>query len=139
MAAIWAASSMGHWNASAHGDRVVSTDGDAITVVDADTVNIGADRYRLVGFDSPEIYHVGCRRERDIGLIAASRLIEIMRSGNVVVQRLPGRDKWRRGLARITVDGRDIGDTLIAEGHARPYNRRGKRSGWCGPATRGGS
>ena len=41
-------------------------------------------------------------------------------------------DKYGRVLARLEVDGEDVATLLIAEGHARPYDGRSRRAGWCG-------
>lgn len=109
----------------------VTVNGEAVTVVDGDTVDIGGERYRLQGYDTPEIYHAACGRERDLGLLAAARLVEMMQAGPVEVTRGEGREKWGRGLARISVNGRDVGEALIGEGHARAYDGKSRRRGWC--------
>lgn len=105
--------------------------GEAVSVVDGDTVDVAGRRYRLVGHDTPEIFHAKCPAERDRGIAAASRLLSLLRSGAVAIERIDGREKWGRGLARLTVDGRDVGATLVAEGHARPYDGRTRRQPWC--------
>ncbi len=110
----------------------VTVTGETVTVVDGDTVDIGGARYRLQGYDTPEIYHAHCGRERDLGLLAAARLIRMLQDGEVEVVRGEGREKWGRGLARLLVAGTDVGDRLIAEGHARAYDGKSRRKGWCG-------
>lgn len=109
----------------------VTLAGEAIHVVDGDTVDIDGQRYRLQGYDTPEIYHARCGRERDLGLLAAARLVELMRAGPVEVVRGDGRERWGRGLARLIIGGRDVAAALIASGHARAYDGRSKRNGWC--------
>lgn len=109
----------------------VTTAGEQVTVVDGDTVDIGGKRFRLQGFDTPEVYHARCGRERDLGLLAAARLIELMRAGPVEVVYSSGREKWGRGLARIKIDGRDVAEALIAGGHARAYDGKSRRGSWC--------
>jgi len=110
----------------------VTAAGEAITVVDGDTVDIGGKRYRLQGYDAPEIYHARCGQERDRGLIAAARLIGVLRDGEISVRVSAGREKWGRGLARVYVAGHDVSELLIAEGHARAYDGKSRRQGWCG-------
>lgn len=105
--------------------------GEAVSVVDGDTVDVAGRRYRLVGHDTPEIFHARCPAERDRGIAAAARLLALLRSGEVAIERVDGREKWGRGLARLTVDGRDVAATLIAEGHARAYDGRTRREPWC--------
>ncbi|MDX2289695.1 MAG: hypothetical protein NW217_12840 [Hyphomicrobiaceae bacterium] len=110
----------------------ISTAGEAIHVIDGDTVDVDGRRYRLTGYDTPEIWHARCGQERDLGILAAAALIGLLRSGPVEVERGTGREKWGRGLARIVIGGRDVGAALIAGGHARPYDGRSRRGGWCG-------
>jgi endonuclease YncB( thermonuclease family) len=40
-------------------------------------------------------------------------------------------DRYGRTLASVTVNGRDVGEILIGEGLARPY-QGGRRGSWCG-------
>lgn len=49
-----------------------------ITVVDGDTVDRMHIRYRLVGFDAPEIRRAKCQAERERALAAKVRLGEII-------------------------------------------------------------
>ncbi|MDX2289798.1 MAG: thermonuclease family protein [Hyphomicrobiaceae bacterium] len=109
----------------------ISTAGEAIHVIDGDTADIGGQRYRLVGYDTPEIWHARCGRERDLGILAAAALIGMLRAGAVDVARTTGREKWGRGLARLTVAGQDVADSMIASSHARAYDGRSRRQGWC--------
>lgn len=103
-----------------------------IVVIDGDTVDRGVARYRLVGFDAPEIRQAQCPEERTLGLAAARRLRELVASGKAqLVPDRRQRDKYGRGLARLVIDGRDAGELLISEGLARPYDGRSRRQSWC--------
>lgn len=102
-----------------------------IYAVDGDTIDIGNQRFRLVGFDTPETYRARCSYEKALGDMATARLREMIRNAGIVdVVVLPGRDRYGRGLARLFVAGSDVRDLLISEGLARPYNG-GRRSSWC--------
>lgn len=102
-----------------------------VYAIDGDTIDIGGQRFRLVGFDTPETYRASCDYERALGDLATSRLREIILSAGVVdVVVLPGLDRYGRGLARLEIRSRDVGKILIAEGLARPYSG-GRRAGWC--------
>jgi endonuclease YncB( thermonuclease family) len=65
-----------------------------------------------------------------LGRRATERLKELLASGEVRVIESGRIDKYRRTLAHVEVDGRDVGEILIGEGLARPY-KGGKRQGWC--------
>jgi endonuclease YncB( thermonuclease family) len=100
-------------------------------VVDGDTIHapFGV-KYRLMGFDTPEIFHSQCDAELELGMAAKERLEELLASGEVRVIESGRTDKYRRTLAHVEVDGRDVGEILIGEGLARPYKGQ-KRKSWC--------
>lgn len=101
-----------------------------ISIYDGDTIRLGQERIRIVGLDTPELGH---RAECESEALAAERakqaLIGEIARGNVALHR-QGTDRYGRTLARVTVDGRDVADTLIAQGLARPY-AGGRRESWC--------
>jgi micrococcal nuclease len=102
-----------------------------IVAIDGDTVRQGHERYRLLGFDAPEV-RGHCEDERIRGRAAGVRLqILIWTAQRIDLAATGDRDRYGRILARLRLDGRDAGETLIALGHARAY-RGGTRSGWCG-------
>ena len=59
---------------------------------------------------------------------AKERLEALLASGEVRVIESGRTDKYRRTLAHVEVNGRDVGEILIGEGLARPY-KGGKREG----------
>lgn len=102
-----------------------------VRVVDGDTIDVRGERYRLVGFDTPETWKPRYAYERALGETATARLVDLIASGRVVdLVVLPGRDRYDRGLARLFIGGSDVKDVLIAEGLARTYDG-GRRAGWC--------
>lgn len=101
-------------------------------VVDGDTIKAPYGvTYRLLGYDTPETRFAKCDAERDLGLAAKERLEQLLEQGEVRVLESGREDRYGRSLASVTVDGRDVGDILIHEGLARPYEG-GKRASWCG-------
>jgi endonuclease YncB( thermonuclease family) len=89
-------------------------------------------RYRLVGFDTPETFQAGCDAELALGERAKDRLRELVATGPVRLAVDEGHsDRWGRGLATLTVGGRDVGTTLIREGLAVAYSGKGRRIDWC--------
>ncbi len=103
----------------------------AIVVVDGDTVRFGGASHRLTGFDTPETgYHARCEAEHRLGIVAARRLEELVKTGHAVIQESGKRDRYGRSLSKLYIDGRDVADIMVSEGLARPYNG-GKRKPWC--------
>lgn len=118
----------------------------SIRVVDGDTIDVGPHRYRLVGFDTPEISTP--RRkvsadERALAVITKERFIELLRSGSLDLTEVDcscpvgtiGTDKCNFGRkCGLLLNGRNIGETLIAEELAVPFvcgqTRCPKMPGW---------
>jgi micrococcal nuclease len=106
---------------------------DRIRVIDGDTMEDLRDEitYRVVNIDTPETgSRARCTAERSLGnratqaartLVADARRLEFRPTGRI--------DRYGRTIAFVLIDGRDMGETLIAEGLARPW--RGRREPWC--------
>src|SRR5215204_2560072 len=62
--------------------------------VDGDTLALGDERFRLVGFDTPETFHALCPAEKAHGLRAKVRLQELLKRGPVRLVRDRGKDKY---------------------------------------------
>jgi micrococcal nuclease len=97
--------------------------------VDGDTIDCGGRRVRLVNIDAPEL-HGQCPAE--IQAAERAKLAALIAMETAVVRVTPekARDKYGRTLARVAINGRDLGETLIAQNLARPYTG-GQRKGWC--------
>ncbi|SCX04047.1 hypothetical protein DSM25558_0606 [Agrobacterium sp. DSM 25558] len=101
--------------------RFTITDGDTIRMADGTPV-------RLVGFNTPEKFEPMCSREAELGNRASARLREIVSSGTSTVTKVacacaPGTQgtkkcNYGRSCGILRVDGKDVGQTLIAEGLA---------------------
>ncbi|MGE0022132.1 MAG: thermonuclease family protein, partial [Hyphomicrobium sp.] len=108
-----------------------------LRIIDGDTVALGwrirleEARYRLAGIDAPETRGARCPNERALGTKAALRLRELVAGGNAVLATKAAKDKYGRQIASLSQNGHDVGETLIAEGLARPYDGRSRRAGWC--------
>jgi endonuclease YncB( thermonuclease family) len=120
-----------------------------IVVVDGDTIRIPGEpkRIRLVGFNAPETRDPQCAGEGALGDRATRRLKELVSSRRTDLTKVPcacapgteGTDRcnYGRSCGILRVDGRDVGDILIAEGLATPF-RCGASScprtprPWCG-------
>jgi micrococcal nuclease len=117
---------------AASGCRVVS-------VVDGDTVDMacagaGTFRARLTGYDTPESHEPGCAAEARAARQATERLRALVAGAQSVAPQVGGIDRYGRHLVRLSLDGRDVGAVLIAEGLAVPYSG-GRRIDWCARLT----
>lgn len=97
------------------------------TVTDGDTIRCGDERIRLVNIDAPELSQPKCSYERDLAIRARDRLAELL-SGDFEIERT-GRDRYGRTLARVTVNGVDVGEVLVSEQLSRTWE--GRRRIWC--------
>jgi endonuclease YncB( thermonuclease family) len=111
-----------------------STAGNArFTVTDGDTIRLdNGTRVRLVGFNTPEKFEPQCAAEASLGNRASARLKELVAGATTTKVILvacackPGtegtkRCNYGRSCGMLSVDGRDVGKTLIAEGLAVPF------------------
>lgn len=100
-------------------------DGDTLEDLHAEII------YRIVNIDTPETGpRARCPAERELGDRATRQARALIFSAREVELRPTGRiDRYGRAIAFVLVDGRDLGETLIAEGLARPW--RGRREPWC--------
>jgi len=103
-----------------------------VRVVDGDTIAAHGENWRLSGYDTPETLFARCARERILGHAATLRLRALIDgAGHIEIVARSGRDRYRRRLGVLLLDGADVADTMIEEGLARRY-RGGRRQGWCG-------
>lgn len=101
-------------------------------VIDGDTFRYRGAKIRLADIDAPETQGARCAAERQRGERATQRLIELMNAGPMQMAREAERDEdvYGRKLRTLWRDGRSLGDILVAEGLARPWD--GARRSWCG-------
>lgn len=110
-----------------------------IEVIDGDTVRadvdlgfrmqLSAEVFRLDGIDAPETRAYGTREvgpeERVRGLAAKAALAVLVEGRAVEICTLRDRrGKYGRYLARIDLDGLDVNQWMLDQGHALPYPER---------------
>lgn len=95
-------------------DGIRGTD---LRVIDGDTLALGDERIRLLDIDTPETHSPRCRAEAEAGREAA-RALRLLLAGAAVKIERHGTDRYRRTLARIYVDGRDVGVMMVEAGLA---------------------
>lgn len=109
------------WTFYAHVVRVV--DGDTFIAdldLGLDTWRMSA-RVRLAHIDAPEI-------DTAAGVVALHALTDLLASTVVRVVSMDYQERYGRILATVTLpDGKDAGETLIAEGFARAWEGKGPK------------
>jgi len=86
-----------------------------VRVVDGDTVVLDGERVRIFGLDCPE------RRDPG-GPAATAKLGEILAGKEIWIKRR-GQDRYKRTVAKLFVDGRDVACLMIMAGVCREYMR----------------
>ncbi len=106
-------------------------DGRRVTcVVDGDTFWFRGAKIRIADIDTPELSPPRCERERQRGMAAKQRLLEILNSGPLVFRSTAqDEDRFGRKLRVVYRGDRSVGDILVAENLARKWE--GSRRGWC--------
>jgi len=101
-----------------------------VEVIDGDTFDYGNIRIRIADIDTPEV-RGRCAHERELASRATSRMRALLVAGPFELERTGTRDAdvYGRKLRIVTRDGRSLGQTMVAEGLARPW--RGQREPWC--------
>lgn len=99
-------------------------------VVDGDTFWFRGEKIRIADIDTPELSPPRCERERERGLAAKQRLLDILNSGPLSFKTTArDEDRFGRKLRIVYRERRSVGDILVAEGLARKW--QGSRRSWC--------
>jgi micrococcal nuclease len=101
-------------------------------VVTGDTFFLGGKSVRVAGIHAPATHSARCDAEALLGWAAAERLHSALNGGTVRMNPVqPGRDPNGRLLRRVSVDGRDVGELLVAAGLARRAGNPPPEGSWC--------
>ena len=88
-------------------------------VVDGDTFWFRGKKIRIADIYTPELNPPRCERERERGLAAKQRLLDILNSGPLSFKTTArGEDRFGRKLRIVYREQRSVGDILAAEGLA---------------------
>jgi micrococcal nuclease len=113
-----------------------------IKVIDGDTIKFEAEwvpkpikpeiSVRVLGIDTPEKKPRNkCDEEDALAQQASAFTKEAVAKAKLVQVKLDAWDKYGgRVLGYVIIDGKNLGDELIANGLARPYHGEAKSS-WC--------
>lgn len=118
-----------------HSAPVASIRPDSIRVTDGDTFSIaGGERVRILNIDTPEIgSRARCASEALLAAEARRYLTRRVRRAERIEVARDGHDRFGRTLARVRIDGQDIGDELVRNRLAQVW--RGHRADWCSAHT----
>lgn len=102
----------------------------AAHAIDGGTFRYRGGRVRLADIDAPAMAGQ-CPHEASLGRRAAQRLNALLGAGPFQLEEAGGRDRDPQGrtLRIATRDGRSLGETMVAEGLARPWT--GQPLPWC--------
>lgn len=105
-------------------------------VIDGDTIEDTRNgvRYRLQNVETaPNSDPAACAAERDEGARATAAAEQLVgRARTLTITPTGHFDPVGRPLVFVSLDGRDLGELLMAQGAARPARARAEP--WCGPA-----
>jgi micrococcal nuclease len=108
-------------------------------VVDGDTLWLESVNYRLEGYDAPEEYTNACGgfTEIDLARAATRHFLNLLNQNTWELQPQGQEDRCGRVIARIYINGEDVGDILVREGLARYWPdvnefwcNLGEKTGW---------
>lgn len=98
--------------------------------MDGDTFWLRGVKIRIADIDTPELSPPRCKGERQRGMAAKQRLLEILNSGPILLKSTArDEDRFGRKLRVVFRGHRSVGDILIADGLARKWD--GSRRSWC--------
>ncbi|HEY9219041.1 MAG TPA: thermonuclease family protein [Phenylobacterium sp.] len=102
-------------------------------VIDGDTIELAAgERVRILNIDTAEMPpRSQCAEERRLAFAAKWRLTEVLRQAEAITLTRRGRDRdiYGRQLRLVQADGVDVGELLVQERLARPW--QGHKAAWC--------
>lgn len=103
------------WSETIRGKVVAITDGDTITVLDAQRVQ---HKIRLAGIDAPEKKQAfGQRAKQHISALVFSRIVDV---------EAEKKDRYKRTVGKVMVDGKDVNLAMVVAGlawHYKQYER----------------
>ncbi len=111
---------------------VKNYDGDTVTVDIPGVLPIIGDNMmvRIRGIDTPEL-RGKCQDEKEKARIAKRLVKAELRKAKTINLHRVGRGKYFRFIADVKYDGKDLGQVLIKNNLAVPYDGGKKKQDWC--------
>ena len=99
-------------------------------VASGDSFYLGGKTVRVAGIEAPQIYGALCPKEASVGRTAASKLRDILNSGEIETSKTnQDLDRYGLLLRNVSVDGKDVGHAMVGAGLARPIGDMTRS--WC--------
>lgn len=102
--------------------------GRAACVYDGDTFWFEHEKFRTLGYDSPELGWPFCDKPAAGAKASRDRLRALLNSGGFNIER-QAIDRYGRTLAWVTIGGESLAKIMIREGYGRPWIEGGEH--WC--------
>src|SRR5690242_20158181 len=93
---------------------------DEIVVVSGDVIRVGDKEWRIANIDAPQL-NGKCDGERQLGALAQAKLAEFLSQGDMEIAPTGERDEHQRPMARIRMNGEDVGDKMLSVHLAQPH------------------
>jgi len=108
-----------------------------VNIIDGDTIRVDGVTIRIMELDTPETFRSRCENELVLGLAAKQHLRALIDSGPLTYE-VSGQDRYGRTLAKVFVGDVNIGQRMISDGVALPYQpgkdaKLSRLRHWCGP------
>lgn len=84
---------------------------------------------RVKGIDTPEL-RAKCQKEKELARKAKQHTVQMLRNAKRIELRNIDRGKYFRILADVSIDSRDLGESLVSDGLAIKYYG-GAKIDWC--------
>jgi micrococcal nuclease len=99
-------------------------------VVDGDTFWFEGTKIRIADIDAPEISEPGCVGEARAGEMAKTRLLDLLNAGRFrLISGGRDQDRYGRQLRIVAREDISLGEMLVREGLARPWDEPDLE--WC--------
>lgn len=99
-------------------------------IIDGDTFRLDGQSIRIADIDTPETRDYACDGERAQGELATRRMRDLLNAAPFeLMPYARDTDQYGRKLRIVTRGGQSLGQVLVAEGLARPWD--GARHSWC--------
>jgi len=93
---------------------------DEVEVISGDVVRVGDKEWRIANIDAPQITGK-CDAERQLGALAQAKLAEFLAQGEMEIAPTGESDEHHRPMARIRMNGEDVGDKMLSVRLAQPH------------------